>query len=256
MTSWSKKRETLGELVYKSSKWTYICGCKRWIFIVRENCCPSLRMQSAQNACAVKKKLLWNAYPKPIIERPFLCYDLEKVCYRPFHSWFGNVKIFPLKRKEVEKKRFHLCRNWENYKRSTFKEYIRIKYVSVWDLLFFLPIFQVPPAELEALLITHPKIDDVAVIGVPDLEAGELPKAFVVRRGNVTSEEIMEFVAKKILPHKKLRGGVEFIDQIPKSASGKILRRLLRNQEKQKRAKASLWKGRLDVNILTNQRLN
>ena len=99
-------------------------------------------------------------------------------------------------------------------------------------LLF--PSFQVPPAELEALLITHPKINDVAVIGVPDLEAGELPKAFVVRRGNVTAEEIKEFVAKKVQSQKKLRGGVEFVDQIPKSPSGKILRRLLRKKEKQK----------------------
>lgn len=93
--------------------------------------------------------------------------------------------------------------------------------------------FQVPPAELEALLISHPNVDDVAVIGVPDLEAGELPKAFIVRRGDVTSGEIMEFVAKRVIPQKKLRGGVEFIDEIPKSPSGKILRRLLRNREKE-----------------------
>ena len=97
-----------------------------------------------------------------------------------------------------------------------------------------------PPVELEALLITHPNIDDVAVIGVPDLEAGELPKAFVVRRGNVTSEEIIEFVAKKVQPHKKLRGGVEFVKQIPKSASGKILRRMLMRREKAKRSKSKL----------------
>ena len=103
-----------------------------------------------------------------------------------------------------------------------------------------MPFPQVPPAELEALLITHPNIDDVAVIGVPDLEAGELPKAFVVRRGNVTADAIMEFVSKKALPQKKLRGGVEFVEQIPKSASGKILRRMLRKQEKEKRRKAKL----------------
>ena len=108
-----------------------------------------------------------------------------------------------------------------------------------WLRTFFCSL-QVPPAELEALLISHPNIDDVAVIGVPDLEAGELPKAFVVRRGDVTSEEIMEFVAKRVLPQKKLRGGVEFIDQIPKSPSGKILRRILRNQEKDRCGKAKL----------------
>ncbi|KAL9952229.1 hypothetical protein ACROYT_G039451 [Oculina patagonica] len=94
--------------------------------------------------------------------------------------------------------------------------------------------YQVPPAELEAILITHPNIDDVAVIGVPDRKAGELPKAFVVRQGDVTSEAIMEFVAERVAPQKKLRGGVEFVDNIPKSSSGKILRRLLRKQEKQK----------------------
>ena len=80
----------------------------------------------------------------------------------------------------------------------------------------------------------------MAVIGVPDLEAGELPKAFVVRRCSVTSEEIMEFVAKRVIPQKKLRGGVEFIDQIPKSPSGKILRRVLRNRETERLNTAKL----------------
>ena len=83
-------------------------------------------------------------------------------------------------------------------------------------------------------MIAHPSIDDVAVIGVPDRKAGEIPKAFVVRQGDVTSEAIMEYVAKRVAPQKKLRGGVEFVDKIPKSPSGKILRRFLRNREKQK----------------------
>ena len=95
-------------------------------------------------------------------------------------------------------------------------------------------LFQVPPVELESLLITHPNIVDAAVVGVPDLEAGELPKAYVVRRGNVTSREIMEFVAKKVQPQKKLRGGVEFVSAIPKSSTGKILRRVLRKNENSK----------------------
>ena len=89
-------------------------------------------------------------------------------------------------------------------------------------------------------MITHPNVDDVAVIGVHDRKAGELPKAFVVRRGDVTSETIMEFVAKRVAPQKKLRGGVEFIDQIPKSPSGKILRRELRNREKERLRKAKM----------------
>ena len=81
-------------------------------------------------------------------------------------------------------------------------------------------------------------MSDVAVIGIPDLVSGELPKAFVVRRGDITSEELKQFVASKVPPEKKLRGGVEFVEKIPKSASGKILRRLLRKQEQQK---SRLW---------------
>ncbi|XP_071494141.1 uncharacterized protein [Diadema antillarum] len=89
--------------------------------------------------------------------------------------------------------------------------------------------YQVPPAELEALLLTHPKISDAAVIGVPDEEAGELPKAYIVRVGEeLTESDVVEFVAGKVAPYKKLRGGVEFVATIPKSASGKILRRILK----------------------------
>ena len=91
--------------------------------------------------------------------------------------------------------------------------------------------FQVPPAELEALLITHPEVNDVAVIGIPDESAGELPKAFVVRSpgSEVTAEDLQAFVAEHVDSYKHIRL-VEFIDEIPKSASGKILRRLLRDQ--------------------------
>ena len=87
--------------------------------------------------------------------------------------------------------------------------------------------FQVPPAELEAILINHPGVADCAVIGVPDDEAGELPKAFIVcSDDSVTDEELMEFVAEKVSPQKKVRI-IERIEAIPKSASGKILRREL-----------------------------
>ncbi len=90
--------------------------------------------------------------------------------------------------------------------------------------------FQVPPAELEALLLTHPKIADAAVIGVLDEEAGEIPKAFIVTAPgqDLSAEDVQEFVAGKVASYKKVRI-VEFIDEIPKSASGKILRRFLRD---------------------------
>jgi acyl-CoA synthetase (AMP-forming)/AMP-acid ligase II len=93
--------------------------------------------------------------------------------------------------------------------------------------------YQVPPAELEALLLTHDKIADAAVIGVRDAEGEEVPKAFVVKQeagADLTEDDVMSFVAERIAPHKKVRV-VEFIDSIPKSASGKILRKDLRARE-------------------------
>ncbi len=91
--------------------------------------------------------------------------------------------------------------------------------------------FQVAPAELEALIITHPAIADVAVVGVADEEAGELPKAFVVAKpgAEVGDEELMGFVAEHVATYKQIRS-VEFVDEIPKSPSGKILRRFLRDR--------------------------
>jgi acyl-CoA synthetase (AMP-forming)/AMP-acid ligase II len=94
--------------------------------------------------------------------------------------------------------------------------------------------FQVAPAELEGILLGHPQIADVAVIPSPDEEAGELPKAFVVAKEPITAESIMAWVAERVAPHKKIRR-VEFVDQIPKSLSGKILRRVLVEQERAKR---------------------
>ena len=97
---------------------------------------------------------------------------------------------------------------------------------------------QVAPAELEAVLLSHPLVTDAAVIGIPNQEAGELPKAFVVPSGGVTPSEIAAFVNKKVSPYKKLRGGVEFVREIPKTASGKILRReILKNEMKKLKQK-------------------
>jgi 4-coumarate--CoA ligase len=91
--------------------------------------------------------------------------------------------------------------------------------------------FQVPPAELEALIVAHPKVADVAVVGVPDVEAGELPKAFVVVApgAELTEQELKDYVAEHVTSYKHIRL-VEFVSEIPKSPSGKILRRLLRDK--------------------------
>ncbi|WP_418060750.1 crotonase/enoyl-CoA hydratase family protein [Pimelobacter simplex] len=88
---------------------------------------------------------------------------------------------------------------------------------------------QVPPAELEALLLTHPSIADAAVVAYPDEDAGEIPRAFVVLQPGAaaTAEEIIAWVGERIAPHKRVRI-VEFIDAVPKSAAGKILRKDLR----------------------------
>ncbi|MEU3688149.1 4-coumarate--CoA ligase family protein [Streptomyces narbonensis] len=92
--------------------------------------------------------------------------------------------------------------------------------------------FQVAPAELEALLLTHEGVADAAVIGVTDAEGTETPKAFVVRQPSapgLTAEDVMAHVAARVAPYKKVRG-VEFVESIPRAVSGKILRRELRNR--------------------------
>ena len=95
---------------------------------------------------------------------------------------------------------------------------------------------QVAPAELEALLVTHPAVLDAAVVRRADEEAGEVPKAYVVLKGDdasraTTADAIMGWVAGRVAPHKRIRH-LEFIDQIPKSASGKILRRVLIDRDR------------------------
>lgn len=94
--------------------------------------------------------------------------------------------------------------------------------------------YQVAPAELEAVLLTHPAIADAAVIPSPDEQAGEVPKAFVVLKpgaGAVAPDEILTYVAERVAPYKRVRR-IEITDQIPKTASGKILRRILVERER------------------------
>jgi acyl-coenzyme A synthetase/AMP-(fatty) acid ligase len=98
--------------------------------------------------------------------------------------------------------------------------------------------FQVAPPELEAVLLSHPHIVDAAVIGVrvpPD--NSELPRAYVVRRPGergkrLTEDDVKKFLAGKLIKYKALNGGVKFLDAIPKNPSGKILKRILREQAK------------------------
>ncbi|CRK98690.1 CLUMA_CG012130, isoform A [Clunio marinus] len=115
----------------------------------------------------------------------------------------------------------HYDENGEFYITDRLKELIKVKG------------FQVAPAELEALIRSHPNVADAAVIGVPHDRFGEVPKAFVVRKNsNLNEEEIKSFVAGKVAEYKQIDGGVEFIESIPKNATGKILRRSLRDMLK------------------------
>lgn len=91
--------------------------------------------------------------------------------------------------------------------------------------------FQVAPAELEAVLLSHPDVADAAVIGRPDPAAGEIPKAFVVPRRPIEPRTLLDWVAERVAPYKKVRA-LEFRDSIPKSPSGKILRRVLLEEER------------------------
>jgi len=95
---------------------------------------------------------------------------------------------------------------------------------------------QVAPAELEALILDHKEIADVAVIGLPTPDGDERPKAYCVKQpgAKVTEQDVIDFVKDKVIHYKRLNGGVEFVDAIPKNPSGKILRRQLRDMAAKK----------------------
>ncbi|KAK4182634.1 hypothetical protein QBC35DRAFT_444854 [Podospora australis] len=98
--------------------------------------------------------------------------------------------------------------------------------------------YPVPPAELEGILVGHKDVADACVVGIEDKAlATEAPRAYVVLREGVTAnpakaQELVDLIASKVAPHKKLRGGIRFVDSVPKSPSGKVLRRLMRDQAK------------------------
>ena len=109
--------------------------------------------------------------------------------------------------------------------------------------------FQVAPPEVEGVLLSHPNIVDCAVIGVPDpvREGGELPRAYVVRRDPQSTEpsedEVHKYVKERLASFKRLEGGVIFVETIPKNASGKILKRILREQAKDEMSAAKRTLG-------------
>nr|VWO99855.1 Chitin synthase (EC [Ganoderma boninense] len=109
---------------------------------------------------------------------------------------------------------------------------------------------QVAPSELEGYLLSHPDVADAAVIGVADDYAGELPRAFIVLKPEVAAavqkeprlvarvkENLCDTVASRAAKYKRLEGGVEFVDAIPKNGSGKILRRVLRDLHRRTRTR-------------------
>jgi acyl-CoA synthetase (AMP-forming)/AMP-acid ligase II len=113
--------------------------------------------------------------------------------------------------------------------------------------------FQVAPNELEGVLLSHPQIVDAAVIGVPafSIRDGEMPRAYVVRRPGseealrLTEKDLVEYVGTRLAHFKALTGGVKFVDAIPKNASGKLLKRMLREEYKKEMEKENRGNAKL-----------
>lgn len=112
--------------------------------------------------------------------------------------------------------------------------------------------YQVSPSELEAILTSHPSVADAAVVASPDSESGEIPKAFVVKSRPVAEAELLQFVAERVAPYKKIRE-VEFIDRIPKTPAGKILRRILTENERAAAQRKLLDEDRIEDRIIVRR---
>lgn len=107
--------------------------------------------------------------------------------------------------------------------------------------------FQIAPDELEQILLSHEAVADVAVVGIQDDKGkGEVPRAFIVPASSLPSNEeedaerIIAWVDSKVAPYKRLRGGIRFVESIPRNASGKILRRVLREQQQKAVSRSKL----------------
>ncbi|MPC10485.1 putative acyl-coenzyme A synthetase [Portunus trituberculatus] len=88
---------------------------------------------------------------------------------------------------------------------------------------------QVSPSELEEILLSYPGVAEVGVVGVADKKAGEVPRAYIVPRENsLKKDDLHAFIASRVAPHKQLAGGIEFVDQLPKNPTGKLLRKELK----------------------------
>ena len=112
--------------------------------------------------------------------------------------------------------------------------------------------FQVAPAELEGYLLEHPLVDDCAVVGIQSEALGtEVPRAYVVVKGQKLTavgqaeQDIAQWLNARVANHKKLRGGVILVKEIPKNASGKILRRVLKEWAKEESSRVQV--PRVDV---------
>ncbi|KAK7084875.1 hypothetical protein SK128_003932 [Halocaridina rubra] len=86
---------------------------------------------------------------------------------------------------------------------------------------------QVSPSEIEEELLRHPGVMDAGVVGVPDDRSGELPRAYIVKKGDTSAEDIMNFMKERVASVKQLKGGIRFVESLPKNPTGKMLRRVL-----------------------------